>query len=498
MVPETKAPSSGSSAAALILVALLSTGCVVGPDYEPPPTTLADGSPMPDAWHTAIVTGLETGDATLETWWSTFDDPMLSSLIDRARAQNLSTQAALSRIYESRYLLAIQKSENLPDVAAQADYQIGETSEAQTGIPGEVRGVANIGATASWEVDLFGRIARQVESAQATYEATVEDYRDVLVSLYSEVALSYLDVRALQARIDAARDNAESQRESLRIAQARFDAGLVSLLDVEQAKSNLADTEAAIPSLEASLSFALNRLAVILGTAPGSLHDELSITQPVPIPARTVIAGIPADLLRQRPDIRRAERQLAAQTAQIGVATADLYPSFSITGLLSFQWAGPGDGSGLGWSIFPGLNFNLFDRAKIRNNIAVQEARTDQLMLFYEDTVLRAIEDVENAFIAYAMETIRRDRLTEAVDATESAVEIVNIQYLSGLANFQNVLDTERSLFRLQDELATSEGLLVQNLVGLYTALGGGWRPEANEDPTLAADAAAAETAAQQ
>jgi HAE1 family hydrophobic/amphiphilic exporter-1 len=491
MAPEITPPASGTSAAALILLALLSAGCVVGPDYVAPEPVLADGRPMPDAWHTALTTGLETGDATLETWWQTFDDPMLTSLIERAGAQNLNTQAALSRIYESRYLLAISRSEELPTVNAQADYQIGEASEAQIGPDGEVAGLANIGATASWEVDLFGRIARQVESSSASYEATVEDYRDVLVSLYSEVALSYLDVRALQARIAAAQANAQSQRESLRIADARFNAGITSLLDVEQAKSNLADTEASIPTLEAALNFALNRLAVILATPPGSLHDELTTIEPIPIPARTVIAGIPADLLRQRPDIRRAERQLAAQTAQIGVATADLYPTFSISGMLSFQFAEPGDGSGLAWSLFPGVSMNLFNRDAIRNNIQIQEARTEQLFLFYEDTVLRAMEDVENAFIAYAMETVRRDRLVEAVTATRNAVDIVNVQYLSGLANFQNVLDTERSLFRLQDELATSEGLLVQDLVGLYSALGGGWRPEANEDPTIAADATA-------
>jgi NodT family efflux transporter outer membrane factor (OMF) lipoprotein len=442
---------------------------------------------MPDAWHTAVTMDLETGDATLETWWDTFHDPALTALIARARAANLTTQAALSRIAESRYLLAIARSEKLPNVNAVGSYQIGDAGEAQFGFPSEVRGVANVGATASWEIDLFGRIAREVESATASYEATIEDFRDILVSLYSEVALSYLDVRSLQARITAARANTVSQRESLRIAQARFDAGITSLLDVEQAKSNLADTEASIPTLEAQLSFALNRLAVLIATPPGSLHDELGAVAPIPVPSETIIVGIPADLLRQRPDIRRAERQLAAQNAQIGVATADLYPTFSISGALSFQWAGPGDGSGPVWNVIPGLNWNIFNGGRVRNNINVQEARTEQFFLFYEETVLRAMEDVENAFVAYAQESIRQERLVEAVEATENAVAIVNVQYLSGLANFQNVLDTERSLFRLQDELATSEGLLVQNLVGLYSALGGGWRPEATDDPTLAA-----------
>ncbi len=306
----------------------------------------------------------------------------------------------------------------------------------------------------------------------------------MLVSLYSEVAISYLDVRALQARIEAAQRNATAQQESLRIAQARFDAGITSLLDVEQAKSNLADTEATIPTLEAGLSFALNRLAVLLAVQPGSLHEELEIMQPIPVPPNSVVVGIPGDLLRQRPDIRRAERQLAAQTAQIGVATADLYPTFSIAGALTFDWAGPGDGDGFSWNILPGLNWSIFNAGRVRNNIKVQEARAEQLFLAYEQTVLRAMEDVENAYIAYVQERARRDRLIEAVEATENAVELVNIQYRSGLANFQNVLDTERSLFRQQDELATSEGLLVQNLVDLYTALGGGWRPEANEDPS--------------
>ena len=325
---------------------------------------------------------------------------------------------------------------------------------------------------------MFGRIRRQVEAATAELEASVEDYRDVLVTLYAEVARNYVNVRAFQSRIAFAESNAEAQRGSVGLTQDRFDAGLTSRLDVRQAESNLASTEAQIPLLTQGLVQSLNRLAVLLGKQPGTLADRLSASAPIPVAPDSLTVGIPADLLRRRPDIRRAERLLAAQNARIGVAVAELYPSFSLFGSLSVEATDSGDlfdSGSIGWSLVPSIRWNIFQGGKIRQAIRAEEARTQQALLAYEQTVLVALEDVENAFVAYEQERIRSARLQEAVTASELAVDLVRTQYLSGLTNFQNYLDSQRSLFRQQDELAESQGQVIQNLIFLNKALGGGW-----------------------
>ena len=465
------------------LALVLAGACKVGPDYAPPPTPLPNAAPMPDRWNAEATMGLESGEARLQTWWHVFDDPTLESLVERAQLQNLDLKQAVARVREARAFVGVARGDRMPAVDALAEGNVGKTSDASVPQAPEggfqTAGLFSTGVDASWEIDVFGRLARNIEAAEAGYEASVEDYRDVLVSLLAEVALAYVDVRSLQQRLDFARSNVTSQRESLQLTRDRFNAGLTSALDVAQAESNLGDTEATIPQLEQALGFALNRLAVLLATTPGALDDELSRAGSIPEPPAAVGVGIPAELVRQRPDVRGAERLLASQTARIGVATADLYPRFSLFGFFSFDAGNVGDSTGVGWSLVPGVRFNLFDRERIRSRVRVEEARAEQTFLAYEQTVLRALEDVENAMIAYAKERERRERLVEAVDATERSVELVRTQYLSGLTNFQNVLDSQRSLFRLQDQLATSEGLQIQNLIVLYRALGGGWDPNA-------------------
>jgi len=392
----------------------------------------------------------------------------------------------LARIQEARAIYGIATGNRLPVIDASGSAGIARTNEAglPTTFPGDTNAVLTVGVDARWEIDVFGRLARNIESALASYEATVEGYRDVLVSLFSEVAFSYIDVRSLQDRIDYALANIDTQEDSLQLTRDRFSAGLTSRLDVAQAESNLADTKARVPLLEQQLGFAYNRLAVLLGATPGSLNDELGGEADIPIPPDRVTRGIPADLMRQRPDIRRAERILAAQTAQIGVATADLYPTFSLTGFFTFGLAsGDGNTTGLGWNILPGFRWNLFDRERIHNRILAEEAITEQAYIIYEQTVLVALEDVENAMIAYAKEHQRVVYLEDAVDASARAVELVRTQYLAGLTNFQNVLDSQRTLFQVQDQLAQSQGLVVQNLVLMYRALGGGWELS---DPAVA------------
>jgi NodT family efflux transporter outer membrane factor (OMF) lipoprotein len=309
----------------------------------------------------------------------------------------------------------------------------------------------------------------------------VEDYRDVLVTLLAEVGGNYLELRSLQERLAYAEANIEIQQETLQITRDRFDAGLVSRLDITQAESNLANTEAQIPPLRTGVVRALNRLAVLLGGFPGSLDAELTSGGYLPVPPEEIIGGLPAELLRQRPDIRRAERSLAAQAELIGMRTADLYPRFSLFGFLSLESTTGGDlfsGSSLAWGFGLPVSWNVFAGGRLRAAIDVEEARTEQALLAYEQSVLRALEEVENAMVAYHQEGLRREKLAEAVEASQQSVELVRTQYMAGLTNFQNVLDTQRSLFNQQDQLASSEGQLVRNLVVLYKSLGGGWSPE--------------------
>ncbi|MGD8868411.1 MAG: efflux transporter outer membrane subunit, partial [Gemmatimonadales bacterium] len=403
---------------------------------------------------------------------------------------NLDLRIAVARVAEARALRGIAKGDFFPNLVLDGAYSYTEISENSpvgqviVGAGGTVEPTEQWQASAGsfWEIDLFGRIRRRTEAATAQFEATIEDYRDVLVSLYAEVALNYIDVRSLQTRLDFARNNVAAQRESLELTRDRFDAGLTSALDVAQAEQNLAQTESTIPALESGLNAALNRLAVLLGEQPGALHDELlADAGTIPAEPPDIVSGVPADVLRRRPDVRRAERLLAAQTARIGVAKADLYPTFSISG---FVEAVAGSVSSLfesesgGWGIIPGFRWDLFQGGKIRNNIRAEEARTQQALYGYQQTILLALEEVEDALVAYDRERVRRERLREAADASQRAVDLVRTQYISGLTNFQNVLDTQRSLFQQQDLLAESEGRVVQNLIVLNRALGGGWSLE--------------------
>jgi len=466
---------------------LLVSGCItVGPDYEQPELV------TPDAWHTAAVEGLAEGEAALQTWWKVFDDAQLNDIIDRAVDSNLSLEMALWRIQEARALRGVAAGVRAPQVNAS-----GESSRSQASANGPLGDLAppdgfdpatlhdySVGAT--WELDLWGRIRRSVESADAAAQASVEDWRDVLVSLLAEVATGYVDVRSYQERIRLAEANVSAQEETLSLTRDRFKAGLVSGLDVAQAESNLATTESLIPILETQLQFALNRLAVLLGEPPGAVHAELQEPKPIPEEPDQVTVGLPANLLRQRPDVRRAERLLASQNARIGVATAALYPTFNLFGVLGLQATGGGDlldSDSLNWSVGLPIRWSLFSGGRIRSQIRVEEARTRQALTGYELTVLLALEETENVMVAYEQEQIRRSKLRASVDATERSLALVLTQYRAGIADFQNVLDTQRTLLNRQDDLAASRGQVIKNLIALYRALGGGWEPSAGEEP---------------
>ncbi len=457
---------------------MIITGCKVGPDYREPEVV------MPDAWHQQLKQGLAEGRADLQTWWFQLEDTVLNDLIDRAAEGNLDLKTAVSRVQQARALYGISTGEYYPQVEASGFYQRDRVSENGLSAPlGEAdqTNLHNVGVGASWEADVFGRISRSVESSQASLEASVENYRDVLVVLYAEIAQNYIEMRSLQARIQYAQDNITLQRGTLKLTQNRFEAELVPELDVQQARFNLANTESLLPDLRALQAQAINRLSVLLGQSTGQLNDELMKNADVPSAPDAVLMGLPAELLRQRPDIRRAERALAAQTALIGVATADLYPSFSLTGTFALeaqQIAETGDWDSRTWGFGPGFRWNIFNGGQIRNNIRYEEAKTQELLNQYKQAILLALEDVENAMVSYQEEQIKYEALDRSVVASQKSVELVNDLYMNGLTDFQNVLDMQRFLSQQQDKLAQSRGSVVKNLVRVYKALGGGWSAE--------------------
>lgn len=422
---------------------------------------------------------------------------MLESLIARAVQSNWDLRTAEGRVREARALRGVAGADLWPAIDVSGSYTRQRASEnaiplALGGVGGSTSGAPapflrglkldqdlfQTGFDASWEVDLFGGVRRAIEAADADLAASQDNLRDALVSLLAEVARNYVEVRRFQRRLAVAQENLKAQQDTLELTQARFHAGLTSELDVEQAASQLATTRSQIPPLETSLKQGIHRLGVLLGQAPGALLEELSTAAPIPTPPPEVPVGLPAELLRRRPDIRRAERQLAAATACIGVAEADLYPKLSLTGsigLESLQLADLPKGASRFWAVGPTLSWPIFDAGRIRANMAVQDARTDQQFSAYRQTVLTALEDVENALVAYGREQTRRTQLAEAVEANRRAVGLATDLYRAGLGTFLNVLDAQRALFASQSDLAQSEAAVSTDVAALYKALGGGW-----------------------
>jgi len=475
-------PSPSSAGICLLLAGLAASGCRVGPDYVPPEVKL------PDTWHRALTQGLETGEANLQTWWKLLGDEELNALMKRVDG-NLSLDVAFARVKEARALLRIAGGDRMPQLTG---FGSAIRSKTGSGIPLPGAGTTNnfysTGIDATWEIDVWGRVSRIVESASAGYDASIENLRDVLVVLYSEIAINYVELRSLQERIQLTQANIKLQQDTLKLTQDRFNAQLVSELDVRQAELNLARTQAFLPSLRAAVEAAIHRIEVLLGQNPGGeLHTELSKVGAVPKHPERVRLAMPYNLLRQRPDVRRAERELASQTARIGIATADLYPQFSLFGGFSFDSIGGSltdmfRKSSLSWSFGPQFSWSLFSGGKVEGNIEAETARTEALVAGYKQTVLLALEETENALVGYTEELNVLDALRRSTAAARKSVELVQTLYRTGRVDFQNVLDMQRSLVTEEDKLAESEGRVIQNLIRLYKALGGGW---AEGDPVV-------------
>ena len=483
--------TSGLVTVCLALSALLVLpGCMkVGPDYKPPKTQ------VPVSWQESDDPALIKRQTDLTKWWTVFNDPQLTALVKRADTGNLDLKAAVARVKEARAQLGVVLGSELPAVDAPASAVRQQYSENDLTRSGLLGNNISLGLEASWEIDLFGRVRRSVEAAQADFQASQEDRADVMVALYSQVAQTYLVVRTLQARIAATTENIESQKGVLKLTQSRFKWGLATDLDVSQAQTVLGSSQAELPPLKSSLSQSLNTLALLLGLPPNSLNPELIRPQPIPTPPAKVAVGVPADLLRQRPDIRRSERQLAAATARIGVATADLYPRFSLIGSLGTAATTGGDlfaGGSTFFSIGPSMSWNLFAGGSIRAQIKVQDAQAEQALLTYETTVLSALKEVEDAMVAFQQEKLRQQYLRTTVTASRRALKLAIRLYKEGLQDFQRVLDAQRNLFDFDNALAASRGQAAIDLVNIYQALGGGWDPAAKREtpPNNALEAA--------
>jgi multidrug efflux system outer membrane protein len=465
---------------ALVMAAMglaLLAGCAVGPNYQPPKTT------APEQWTSPMAGGETNGPVNLSTWWKNFNDTNLDSLIATAIQSNLTLRVAEAHVREARAERDVLAGSLWPSVGSSGSYsrnRYGANSFpplAGFGIPLDYS-LYNANFDAAWELDIFGGTRRAVEAANAEIGAAEYGQRDVLISLLAEVARNYIEARGYQQRLDIARQNIQVQQETLALTQNRYQNGLGNDLDVQQATAILETTKAELPSLETGFTQSVNGLAVLLGQQPGALIHNMSAEIPIPPAPPQVPVGLPSDLLQRRPDVQRSERELAAATARIGAAKADLFPQFSLTGIAGLESVSAGnwfDYASRYWSAGPTVQWEIFEAGSIRANVRVQNARQEQALDGYQQTVLVALEDAENALTAYAREQTRHESLSQSVQANEQALELSTQLYKNGLADFLHVLDSERTLYEAQDALVQSDQIISLDLVQLYKALGGGW-----------------------
>ncbi len=491
MILSLKTPLAGAKQRAAIFPLLLLAlwGCAVGPDYKQPEIKTPGqykeiGSATQPTTRGATQVSVQPD---YQRWWTTLNDPTLNGLIERAVKNNPDVLAAEARIREARANRGIQASGLFPDVGAQGGYTHSRLSQnlaglsafsSSGGFPGIESDLWQTGFDATWEINVFGGTRRAIESANYSVQAAQWDRRDVLVSLLAEVAVNYVELRGAQLELKIAQDNLQSQQQTLDLTRRKAEGGLIPYLDVAQQEAVVATTASAIPTFQTTIRQTIHHLGILLGQDPGSLSDELAAPALIPIGPASVPPGLPGELLRRRPDVRRAERQLAAATAQIGVATADLYPKFSITGALGVESQSLKqlfDYTSRDYSIVPGVTWDIFNAGKVSSNIDVQTARQAEALQAYRKAVLQSMQDVEDALVAYNREQVRLQSLQEAVDANERAVDLSMELFQKGSADFLSVLDAQRSLFAAQDSKAQSEQQVSADLVALYKALGGGW-----------------------
>jgi len=513
------------------------SGCMVGPNYQRPEFETAKNWNGADR-HTATQptttqpSHITTQPVQIAKWWKTLNDPVLDSLIDRAITANLDLRIATARVREARAQRGVTASILYPHLDANGAYNysgssknVGQSGSSELGlgkklrnsiVSGALSGLSgngtpsgvkdillnsvssainekladtsvstsrgqnlfNAGFDAGWELDIFGGNRRAVEAAEADIETQIESRRDVLVTLVSEVAINYIQLRGAQQRLAIAYENIKIQKDSLDLTRNRYEAGFVSELDMTQAETLLSTTEAAVPSLETTIRQSIYQLSFLLALQPADLLRELEVRQPIPPLPPEIPVGIPSDILRRRPDIRTAERELASATAKIGQATADLFPKFSLTGSVGLQSGDINhmlDRNSIGWGIGPSVSWPIFDGWKIRSNIEITNAVQEQALLNYQRVILAAFKEVEGELIAYRNEQIRYARLSRAVKSSQKSTDLSQDLYTQGLTGFLDVLESQKSLYNNQDTMVQSQVAVLTNLISLYKALGGGW-----------------------
>jgi NodT family efflux transporter outer membrane factor (OMF) lipoprotein len=489
----------------LIAAPALSACLKVGPDFTPPET------PVASAWQEADDPRIATSAPADATWWTAFDDPKLSALIELAQQQNPSVQIAGVRVLQAQ----AQLGATIGDLYPQKQQVFGELTherlsdrESSRGLTRDIAErsgvrrnlpsfndnnsfwVTQFGLGASWELDLWGKFRRAIESADANLIASVASYDDALVSLTAEAASDYVNIRTFEQRLRIARENAETQRETLRLAEVRFRNGQTSETDVEQAKSEYAQTRSQIPQLEIGLRQNQHALSVLLGMPPSNLEDLLGPARGIPVAPPEVAIGIPADLLRRRPDIRSAEQQAAAQSAMIGATKAELFPAFSLSGTFGFLSTDIGNADlsdAFDWksrvvSFGPAVVWNVLNYGQITNQVRAQDAVFQQAVLSYQNTVLQAQQEVEDALASFLGSQDSVILLMEAVAAARRSVDLAVIEYREGATDYTTVLTAEQNLLEQQDQLAVTQGSVAQGLISLYRALGGGWQNRADKE----------------
>lgn len=460
---------------------------MVGPDFQQPT------APVADKWIEAGDLAVDSTRQEYRDWWSVFNDPVLTRLIESAYQQNLTLLTAGVRVLEARAQLGIAIGEFYPQqqlATASVSYNRIPLSSGPFNAIEDTYWTDAFEAQAAWEIDVWGKLRRGIESAANAYLASVANYDDVLVTLIGDVASTYVQIRTIERQLAIARENVERQQTALKIAEARYKGGVVTKRDVDQATNVLGATEATIPQLTIQLQQAKNALSVLLGLPPGPLDSLLAGSADIPTAPEWVAVGIPADLLRRRPDIRRAELQAAAQSAQIGFAKADLFPTFTLLGNVgtlssNIGQSGLGDvftAKSLAYSAGPAVQWNILNYGQITNNVRVQDARFQQLLVDYQNTVLKAQQEVENGITIFTQSRTQVGFLTKSVTAAEDALRIALIQYKEGTADFTTVLTAEQNLYQAQNNLAIATGAVPLGLIAAYRALGGGWQIREGRD----------------
>lgn len=452
---------------------LFAAACAaVGPDYEEPKIELAA------SWRQPREAGLVDGNPADQAWWRSFADPVLTDLVDRALVQNLDLRAALARLESARAMRGAAAADQWPSIDARGSYEHRRESEnTPFGAFIPRTNIHSASLDASWELDLWGRVRRAVEAAEGDLDASAADVQAAQLTVAGEVVATYVDLRASQRRLTIARENLALQERTLGLVRARFTAGLVVERDVAQAATNVESTRSRLPSLEAAAITAQNRLAVLLGHAPNDLPTGLETPGTMPVLPVQVAVGVPADLLRRRPDVRAAERRFAAAVARIGVAEGDRYPRFTLGGTLGLAANSAKDfvDSGSDFLGFgPSVRWNLFDGGRLRQRVRSLEASAEVAQIAWEKTVLLALEETENAMTSFVREQSRRASLQRAAEQARRAVELAQSQYRAGLSDFQAVIDSERTVATIEDDLVTSEAAIARSLVSIFKALAGG------------------------